>query len=108
MSYPKFRKQKLENTGIGVGGSGGAKEGRVKDVVLENIGHLVAMEAVGDCADAAAEWLGVEMRRWREEEEEFGSMWGRKTKLEKVVVGEEWEKRVRRPARPKEESPSKL
>ena len=41
LSPPDWRKQKMERTGTGVGGSGGAEAGRVKEVILEDVGHLI-------------------------------------------------------------------
>lgn len=94
MSSPELRKRKMQYTGTGLGGSGGAVEGRVKEVVLEGIGHLVAMEAVGACAEAAAMWFDQETKRWREEEEVFQMKWSNKKKQEKFMVDEEWMKRI--------------
>ena len=93
-SPPEWRKTKLERTGTGVGGSGGAQAGRVKEVVLEGIGHLVAMEAVEACADAAAMWFDQELKRWRKEEEDFNREWSKKKKQEKFMLDEEWMKRI--------------
>jgi len=91
------------------GGSGGAPEGRVKDIVLEGIGHLVAMEAVGACADGAADWISKELQRWRKEEEEFIAEWRSKPKLEKQTISEEWKTTIRSKAMDrKPASPSKL
>lgn len=85
----------MEVTGTGVGGSGGVKEGRVKKIVLEGVGHLVAMEAVNQCADAISTWLGTELQKWRQNEDQFRSMWTAKTNLEKITINEEWRKRMR-------------
>ncbi|GAM83571.1 hypothetical protein ANO11243_015590 [Dothideomycetidae sp. 11243] len=60
------RAEKLALTGTGVGGSGGAREGRVKEVVLD-AGHLVPMERVGETASAAAEWIASELNRFEDE-----------------------------------------
>jgi len=100
LSPPGSRKEKMELTGSGVGGSGGVKEGRVKEVVLENTGHLVAMEAVEACADATADWLRGELKRWREEEDKFTQEWSTRTRRDKLVTSEEWKKLI-------DEGPSK-
>lgn len=63
-------------------------------MVLEGVGHLVPMEAVGECASAASEWLVVEIQRWRREEEEFRKAWSQYGKRERVVVSEEWKERM--------------
>lgn len=109
MSTPEWRKRKTESTGTGLGGSGGAPDGRVKEVVLEGIGHLVAMEAVGACAEAAAMWFDQEVKRWRKEEEEFQKKWRNKKKQEKSMVDDEWMKRIGvKPRRPNAQTANKL
>ncbi|KAI9769112.1 MAG: hypothetical protein M1840_004463 [Geoglossum simile] len=95
VSSPEDQEQKMQATGTGVGGSGGVKEGRVKKVVLKGIGHLVAMEAVDQTADAISTWLGMELQRWRQKEGQFRSMWSAKTNLEKITTSEEWRERMR-------------
>jgi pimeloyl-ACP methyl ester carboxylesterase len=94
LSPPDAIAAKLNQTGIGIGGSGGIKEGKVKGVIVKNIGHLVAMEAVKECADAAAEWISREIKTWEEEEEEHRKKWNTKTLMEKQTVDEEWKKRI--------------
>lgn len=94
MSSPEAIETKLAQTGSGVGGSGGIQDGKVKGVTLKNVGHLVAMEAVQECADAAAEWIDNEIRNWKAEEEEFRQKWVTKTLVEKQTVDEEWKKRI--------------
>ncbi|KAI9758140.1 MAG: hypothetical protein M4579_003172 [Chaenotheca gracillima] len=94
LSTPKLCAEKMAETGVGVGGSGGAKLGRVQQVTLPNIGHLVAMDAVVDCADHAATWLGGEVSRWKTQEAEFNEKWGKVDPLEKVTVSEEWMQRL--------------
>ncbi|MCJ1401145.1 hypothetical protein MMC11_004357 [Xylographa trunciseda] len=92
MSVPEGRRAKMQTTGIGAGGSGGANEGRVKEVVLEGVGHLVPMEAVGDSADASARWLGAELKRWGEEERQWLEARKQRAQDADIRVGEEWVK----------------
>ncbi|KAJ5781451.1 uncharacterized protein N7518_009934 [Penicillium psychrosexuale] len=99
MCVPAMRADKLANTGTGLGGSGGVAAGRVRDVFLEDFGHLLAQEAVNECADAAVCWLAPEIRRWQAEEESFRGAWSRKSKVEKVTVDAEWLENVPAPAR---------
>ena len=103
MSLPEGRRAKMQTTGIGVGGSGGAKEGRVKEVVLERIGHLVPMEAVGDTAEASAMWLAEELRRWRDDERQWLEARRRRGRDEDLKVGEEWVKWIGQMQGPGEE-----
>lgn len=93
MSTPEARKFKMDTTGTGLGGSGGAREGRVKEVVLKGVGHLVAMEASVECAQASAEWLGIEMKRWEEQEQKYVE-WTKKTLEEKSTLSDEWKRRI--------------
>ncbi|KAF2099241.1 hypothetical protein NA57DRAFT_74745 [Rhizodiscina lignyota] len=92
-SSPVTNKMKLEYTGIGVGGSGGAGLGRVKGVTFEDIGHLIPMEASTRTAEACAEWLDGgegELGRWRREDDEWRAMWSKKSLREKQDVSEKW------------------
>ena len=94
LSKPEWRKAKMERTGTGLGGSGGAKEGRVKEVLFEKVGHLIPMIEPERTAEAAGEWLADDLERWRDEEEEFERDWASKSVLEKTTVSKEWEKNI--------------
>ena len=94
LSPPDLRKQKMERTGTGIGGSGGSKMDRVKEVVFEDVGHLVPMEAVARTAAAAGEWLTRDLKRWDGEEAEFKREWEAKEKRAKFTISEEWENRI--------------
>ena len=100
---PEACKVKMENTGVAIGGSGGAAAGRVQSVVFEDIGHLIAMEAVERTADHAAEWVGKEIELWRRDEEEHVRTWtNAKTLVQKQSVDDEWKRQIGGPyERPK-------
>ena len=100
MSNPEARAQKMAITGVGLGGSGGAAKGRVEEVTLEGIGHLVAMEASERCADAAAEWIGREMVRFEAEMGEYKE-WTKKSLAEKSTLSEKWKEMVGGPLKPR-------
>ncbi|KAL7788781.1 Alpha/beta hydrolase family domain-containing protein [Trichoderma afarasin] len=93
VSLPHLIREKLEKTGTGVGGSGGAKAGRVKEVTHPKSGHLVPLEEPVFCAKAAAEWTKTEMDKWREEEKEYEE-WAKKPLEEKSTLDEEFMKRL--------------
>ncbi|KAJ5184026.1 Abhydrolase domain-containing protein mpaH [Penicillium capsulatum] len=101
MCLPAMRAAKLATTGTGLGGSGGVAAGRVREVFLEESGHLLAQEATNECADAAVSWLVPELRRWRDEEESFRTAWGKKSKIEKMTIDAEWLAHVPAPQRRK-------
>lgn len=94
MSKPDQRRHKMDVTGTGVGGSGGAPEGRVKEATLPDADHLLPFEAVSACADAAADWLRPEIHRWVREDEEWRSAWEAKSVRERSTLSEEWKVHV--------------
>lgn len=94
MCTPSMMQDKMDNTGIGQGGSGGVAVGRVKSVYFQDKGHLLAQEAVAECAHAAVEFFGKELQRWKEEEAAFQKTWSGKSQVEKSTVDERWLKEV--------------
>ncbi|KAL7938468.1 Alpha/beta hydrolase family domain-containing protein [Trichoderma chlorosporum] len=86
-------REKLETTGAGVGGSGGAKAGRVKGITHPESGHLVPLEEPVFCAKAAAEWTKAEMDTWWKEEKEYEE-WTKKPLEEKSTLDDEFMKRL--------------
>jgi len=93
MSSAAARKLKLEWTGTGLGGSGGKAAGRVQEVVLRGIGHLVAMEAPGECAMATAAWLGQELTRFADEKKQY-LRWTEGSPRAKTTLSGEWLRRI--------------
>ncbi|TKA79379.1 hypothetical protein B0A55_02845 [Friedmanniomyces simplex] len=75
LSAPLLKADRRAQTGIGIGGSGGVKAGRVSEVTFEGVGHLIPMEVVGQTADACVSWIGPEMERWRTLEEAERREW---------------------------------
>lgn len=94
VSPPSECKKKMERTGTGVGGSGGVKAGRVHEVTLKKCGHLVAMERVDECADAAAAFLGKEIQLWRDEQRIFAELRKGKSKREIAMIDDRWKEEV--------------
>lgn len=86
----QVRREKRKLTGVGVGGSGGVKAGRVADVTLEGLAHLVPMEVPTRCADLAAGWLVPELERWRQEDAEVRRWYAEKNDLEKQTMDDNW------------------
>jgi pimeloyl-ACP methyl ester carboxylesterase len=85
-----LRKEKMDRTGTGIGGSGGVAEGHVSETVVEKAGHLVALEAVEECADAAAPWLEFEAEHWKKEEQRLLVGWAERDQRAKTTVSAEW------------------
>lgn len=72
---PETMDEFMQATGVGWGGSGGAAVGRVRQVVVEGAGHLVAMEKPGVVASHAAAFIQGEVARWRDEEDVYRREW---------------------------------
>ncbi|KAK5626249.1 hypothetical protein RRF57_001964 [Xylaria bambusicola] len=100
ISKPDIRALRLSTCGVGPGGSGGAKAGRVAEVVMEGKGHLFPMECPDETAAHAARWIGAEMARWREEQSEYES-WTKLPTREKTTMSQEFMDRVGRQEKPK-------
>ena len=92
-SPENYRRSKMELTGTGVGGSGGATKGRVQEVVL-NCGHLVAMERPKECADASASFIDRELSRWEAEERERHHRWDNLSRGERVDINDQWRQQL--------------
>ena len=69
LSAPQARREKMAATGTGRGGSGGAEAGRVKDIVMKDIGHLIPMEKVTETAQHCSDWISGELKRYKRNDE---------------------------------------
>lgn len=91
LSAPVLKADKLANTGVGVGGSGGVQAGRVADVTFEGVGHLIPMEVVGRTAEVCADWLEPELKRWNQLETTAQKAWAAVPIEEKSKFGHQYE-----------------
>lgn len=92
-STPEKRLAKMESTGTGVGGSGGVKAGKVKEVVLD-CGHLVGFEAPGECAEATASFIDAEVGMWEAQERRRDEALRGLERRERVGINERWREEV--------------
>ncbi|KAJ4296705.1 hypothetical protein N0V90_006753 [Kalmusia sp. IMI 367209] len=83
---PKQIAEKMELTGSGPGGSGGAKEGRVANVMVQGAGHLIPMEKVEESALHVASWVGKEIGRFWDGEKRTEAEWAGKRGAERSVL----------------------
>ncbi|KAK4547457.1 hypothetical protein LTR36_001113 [Oleoguttula mirabilis] len=83
---------KLAQTGVGVGGSGGVKKGRVSAVTFKGVGHLIPMEVVDETAEASADWVEKEVERWRALEDVERRAWAAVPREQKSVLSEEYQR----------------
>lgn len=92
---PQNIEDKMAMTGVGVGGSGGVKEGRVAQVTVQDAGHLIPMEKVEESATHAATWIGQEMNRWRANEKLTEEEWGTRKGIDRSVLTERFQEELR-------------
>ncbi|KAK4497664.1 hypothetical protein PRZ48_010317 [Zasmidium cellare] len=89
-SKPAGRAEKLEITGIEVGGSGGAKIGKVAEAVLDGAGHFAALEKPAKVAETASNWLSSQLQTWREEMATEAGDWHSLDSRQKAMVSDDW------------------
>ena len=92
-SPPEYRRDKMERTGTGVGGSGGAAKGKVQEVVLD-CGHLVGMEKPTECAKACVSFMDKELGRWENEEREWDARLKDLSRKDRVGINELWKRSI--------------
>lgn len=107
LSPANLQQEKVETTGVGTGGSGGAKAGRVRAVNSPEHGHLIPMEAPGVCAENAAGWIKEEVGRWWADERKYDE-WTRKTGADKVAISDEFKSYMGKPSKPSARADTKL
>lgn len=89
VSKPDARRERLERTGSGAGGSGGVKAGRVMEAVLD-CGHLVPWERTTAAADVSASFVAKELQHWDAEESNRRERWSRLSRKERVDINDAW------------------
>lgn len=75
VSTPDLRKEKLMRTGTGIGGSGGWKINRVKEITIPRTGHQLPFENVSRVCEETAWWLEQEVAQWSEDEARISQDW---------------------------------
>ncbi|EED13676.1 conserved hypothetical protein [Talaromyces stipitatus ATCC 10500] len=90
VSTPDLRAEKVERTGSGIGGSGGYKSNRVKEVTFPGAGHHLPFEAVSGVSDATSTWLKQEITRWKVEEERINEGWLDLGREARTSVSDDW------------------
>lgn len=90
LSAPERQKEKMERTGSGLGGSGGAKMGEVEKHVFEKLGHMAPLEDVGGCASVIGEWLGRKLVQFKADEEALGGFDPQKSTKDMMAMSQKW------------------
>lgn len=98
IATPALQGQIMETTGIGKGGSGGVKAGKVKSVGFERGSHLVTFEKPDQCAEIVVGWLIEWFGEWRQDEQkemEEGARGKSEMKGNRLVISREWHDRTK-------------
>ncbi|KAI9714121.1 MAG: hypothetical protein M1828_001211 [Chrysothrix sp. TS-e1954] len=95
---PEWNQHRLSQTGTGVGGSGGQKEGKVEMTVFEKASHFLPMEETKMCATRAADWLGKAVKQFKDDEEWYRQYGTKKSDRDMLVVSKAWRDMVKKPA----------
>ena len=87
--------EKMMRTGVGPGGSGGIRLGKVEKVTVPKTAHLVMFEKVGSSAAILVDWMQKQLRIF-EENENFYCQWqSGKSKNGMLIMSDRWLKEVR-------------
>ncbi|KAJ5308919.1 hypothetical protein PENANT_c013G04900 [Penicillium antarcticum] len=90
MSTPEKRAGLLKRTGTGLGGNGGAKRARVKEVVIQGTGHMLPLEMVAETANAVGPWVAQEIDQWQEIQTRMAQKWKNCSVEERLKISEKW------------------
>lgn len=87
-------------TGTGIGGSGGQPEGQVKEVIIQDGGHMIPFTHVAEVGDSCASWVGSEIVKFIDKEARWEAARSNMTKEEHLKLPAEWFKMIRNPFEP--------
>lgn len=88
--------EKFLTTGVGVGGSGGSKTGRVQRAVFGENAHLLPFETPSKCSLLIAEWLVAYLNEYRTTEKFYETYGSRKSDNCMLVASQEWKDLVKK------------
>lgn len=83
------RKDKMEMTGVGVGGSGGAQLGRVQDQSVDGT-HFAPFEHPEAVAERAATWIADRLAEWRDVEGREERAWQEVPHKDRRKMSDDW------------------
>ncbi|KAI9722815.1 MAG: hypothetical protein M1828_004511 [Chrysothrix sp. TS-e1954] len=99
LSPKEWITEKVETTGIGMGGSGGLGAGKVQHVVYDHGNHFVICERPKEVMKDVAAWLKNHgLAEFRKDESFWRERKTRKSKRDMLEVSDEWTKGVKEDA----------
>ena len=89
LSAPAAQDSKMETTGTGAGGNGGAEAGAVEKAVLLEGEHFLCFQQVGWCANVAGEWVERWFQGWLEDEKFWANYSSRNSDQDELRISED-------------------
>ena len=89
-SSRQLESDKLNVTGTGIGGSGGAAEGAVQSILVNGAGHFVPFERPQEVAEAVASWVSSDVKLWQTEQAALRKNWDRVEGRAKFTLSDDW------------------
>jgi pimeloyl-ACP methyl ester carboxylesterase len=89
INFDEVREFHVSTTGTG-GGNGGMKESGVRELVLEECGHLCVFEKPGVVAESISSWLSDEVMRWKQERDFWATVDTGKSKNDRTELSDRW------------------
>ena len=89
IATPQFREEKMQETGVGFGGSGGAKDEQVGDCIIPG-GHFLPMECPQKVATEISTWLGGQMVQYRKVERQIQESQRHRSVRERQMMSSQW------------------
>jgi pimeloyl-ACP methyl ester carboxylesterase len=92
------RQDKLNRTGIGLGGSGGARLGRVKAANVAHSSHMMPMEKINETARLLAGWMETANAEFKQEQEFYRTYDSGKSTQDQTNLSQRWMQMMNEPA----------
>ncbi|KAJ5721890.1 uncharacterized protein N7483_009824 [Penicillium malachiteum] len=87
---PERRRDKLERTGKGLGGSGGVAANRVRSDIISKGSHMAPLEKINDTARLLSGWLESQMKAYQAEQDFWAHHESDKTEQGGLALSKKW------------------
>lgn len=98
----------MARTGTGIGGSGGAKFGRVESAIVKEGDHLLPFERVQECASLLAPWFEKQIQDFKLMEQFLQEHDSGRSEQDMKRVSKLWSKNVQLDPNEKRKTKSRL
>ncbi|KAJ6028165.1 hypothetical protein N7540_003741 [Penicillium herquei] len=105
---PERRRDKLERTGKGMGGSGGLAANSVRSDIIPKASHMVPLEKVNETARLLSGWLESQIKAYQAEKEFWAHHDSDKSEQGGLALSKQWMAYVQQPVETKRPVKSRL